>query len=547
MTLRPPHSDWRLPQVSVIDVRFVGLDQMLTRLWLRVLFENRPLATRVDGLQAVAELAHLMERPGNEQFIGFAHTGVAEAWLRADLVKTLKRHPEKFTIARPVHDRAVRLRNPREDNDSSASLAVYGWLYHRGGGLLGDLRDFLAFDPTTEEMDVATLALGILGDQQAEDVERSDEPEPAPSPLCSQHATVFADDMRRLLCYRAVMPRADLVDHVRRLTGLHVALYLLKMFRIAVDAETSGGTRTPCDDVHNADPTAVCPYQPELLVDCGEDARSPIAKLAEVSWAGEEEWLARYIRSHLALKKLSEFAEQQARRHPKESVPADTIDEIGAVERNAKRARLDAYFSQRFDDLVRDAKEVAGKKGVTDKKGLAAQRRAREQAVEVVELESEYAALGLTPFRSYIALLSHYSEQRWLNYHRFLLDSLFGKNSPEGMLRQPLGGRRRRRLSMAPDVLETLTLIAVIGDSPHGYVSRPLRVDELIARLDRRYGLLIGRPPTPLAGDPTIATLLTTNVHRFKARLRETGLYTDLSDAFLAQTVRPRYAIGASA
>jgi hypothetical protein len=31
------------------------------------------------------------------------------------------------------------------------------------------------------------------------------------------------------------------------------------------------------------------------------------------------------------------------------------------------------------------------------------------------------------------------------------------------------------------------------------------------------------------------------NAQRLKARLRETGMFVDLSDAFLAQTVRPRY------
>jgi hypothetical protein len=30
------------------------------------------------------------------------------------------------------------------------------------------------------------------------------------------------------------------------------------------------------------------------------------------------------------------------------------------------------------------------------------------------------------------------------------------------------------------------------------------------------------------------------NANRFRRRLRETGLFVDLSDAFLAQTIRPR-------
>lgn len=533
MTLREPHSGWRLPQASVMDVKEVGLDQMLTRLWLRVLHENKFLAPRVDGHSSVTELAQLMERPGNEKFEGFERTGVAEAWLRSDLVKTLKRKPETFTVARPVHDGAIRLRNPGEDKDSNASLVVYGWLAHCDPELLSELQAFLKFDESSEDVDLATYALGVLGEMQMHDSERSGDPEPSPKPLCIEHGRIYADDLRRLLAYQSVMPRADLVDHIRKLTGVHLGLYLLKVFRITVDAESSGGQREQCATCSGEAAEGGCPYKPEAVVDCGEDARSPVAKLAEISWAGEEEGLARYIRSHIALRKLWEFAEPLQRRHPKEALPIGTIDEIAAVEKKAKSSRIDAHFSERFDDLVNNAK------------GLEDKSKARQQEEEIRELENEYLSLGMSSFRAYVALLAHYSSGRWLNYHRYLLDSLFGKNSADGMLRQPLGGRRRRRLSMAPGILETLTLVAVVADSPSGYVSRPIRIDLLMERFDNRYGFLIGRPPTEFADDPTVAGLLRSNVLRFKARLRETGLYTDLSDAFLAQTVKPRYVIGA--
>src|SRR5205085_1558968 len=43
MALKKPHNEWRLPQASTLDVRAVGLDELLTRLWLRVIAQNRPL------------------------------------------------------------------------------------------------------------------------------------------------------------------------------------------------------------------------------------------------------------------------------------------------------------------------------------------------------------------------------------------------------------------------------------------------------------------------------------------------------------------------
>ena len=49
--------------------------------------------------------------------------------------------------------------------------------------------------------------------------------------------------------------------------------------------------------------------------------------------------------------------------------------------------------------------------------------------------------------------------------------------------------------------------------------------------------------PAGLADDFETARMLATNVERFKVRLRETGLFRDLSDAFVAQLVRPRFSV----
>ena len=43
MALKTPHRDWRLEQINPMDVRAVGLDQVLTNLWLCVIYGTRPL------------------------------------------------------------------------------------------------------------------------------------------------------------------------------------------------------------------------------------------------------------------------------------------------------------------------------------------------------------------------------------------------------------------------------------------------------------------------------------------------------------------------
>jgi hypothetical protein len=76
----------------------------------------------------------------------------------------------------------------------------------------------------------------------------------------------------------------------------------------------------------------------------------------------------------------------------------------------------------------------------------------------------------------------------------------------------------------------------------------PLRVDEFLAELRDRYGLYIDSfPPGDDLGGAGIAdqAALRANRAAFVARLREIGFYTDLSDAYITQTILPRYSLGA--
>jgi hypothetical protein len=519
MRLSSPHKDWRFDLISVMDVRAVGLDQLLTNLWLRVEHDNRPWRKRGSGAQRVVELAHQMERRGNDRFRDFVdEPGVAEAWLRADLLRVFKRAPEEFSVARPLHSLAARVRNPRRDDDSNASSVIYGWLEHCGQDLLPVLKQFIDPSGEAEELDLASLGLALLGEDQEPDVTVG-EPRPAPAPTCYGEAVTYVEDLRRLLAYQGQMPRSVLVEHIARLTGLHLGIHYLRLFRIVVDVEQKQGARRTCESCSDQRvPGGPCPYRLELFVDCGEDARSGTAKVAEESWAMQEDFLARYVRAHLALKKLSEVAERVSPRN--KVLPVDTLEDVAAIERAARRERMEEVFGDRIDDLLRQAKD--------------------DDEQRIQSLIDEYRQLGLSSFRTYVGILAQLSERRWWNYHRQLLDYLFLKNSSQGFLRQPLGGRRRRRAGMTAGLLETLVLVAVVTPTNRGFETRPMRVDRFLDWLELRYGLLIAKPLPESASDPVAVSIASDNADRFRRRLRETGLYVDLSDAFLAQTIRPR-------
>ena len=101
---------------------------------------------------------------------------------------------------------------------------------------------------------------------------------------------------------------------------------------------------------------------------------------------------------------------------------------------------------------------------------------------------------------------------------------------------------------MGSHLLEVLLQIAVLRTSGAGFYTRELRIDELLTFLQERYGIYIDRlPPGDGFGVASIndLTALRRNVESFKGRLREIGFFRDLSDAYVTQTITPRYAIAA--
>ena len=102
---------------------------------------------------------------------------------------------------------------------------------------------------------------------------------------------------------------------------------------------------------------------------------------------------------------------------------------------------------------------------------------------------------------------------------------------------------------LSSHLLEVLLQIAVLESSGSEFATRELLVDELLTFLCERYGIYVDRlPPGDGFGAPNINDLAALRRNRtdFESRLREIGFFRDLSDAFVTQTITPRYTISAS-
>jgi hypothetical protein len=98
---------------------------------------------------------------------------------------------------------------------------------------------------------------------------------------------------------------------------------------------------------------------------------------------------------------------------------------------------------------------------------------------------------------------------------------------------------------MGSKLLEALLQIAVLNVEKWRFVSSSIRVDELLTVFGNRYGLYIDKLPEDNTYDNSIydRQALRINAETFKRRIREIGFYEDLSDAYVAQKITPRYII----
>lgn len=124
---------------------------------------------------------------------------------------------------------------------------------------------------------------------------------------------------------------------------------------------------------------------------------------------------------------------------------------------------------------------------------------------------------------------------------------------PYGLLRATVDSRGRLqppwRYQPTNDLLVTLVMIAAIDipewdeADPH---PQPIRLQDFLAWLERRFSIVVDRPVEPFTGAEYRAAAQD-NLRAMLGRLRQMGIFRDLSDDFTVQRLIPPYAETADA
>lgn len=547
MSIKGRDKEFRTPKTTYVDFKHIEMDRVLTMLFPRLKYDGYASRRPPRGGDLTVEefMEDFLEHP--EWFAGFDRfPQVVHRWIETDLMDVVNRGKANQAVAapRPLHGNTYKFRNAKHTRDYGAAEQIYWMLFYARKGKGQAVRDALKrfffpgidlvtdrYDPNAS-VDVETQAILRLDHQVTQDMKDSKEPSRF-QPLCIGQADIMADDILRLLAYEPYIPRSVLVDYLKTLMAFHLALYHLKLLQMLpkLVKQRSGNdlcTAKECPINPGLDNALeCCPYRVALVVDMGDVNNPHMAELARKSTDRLYRQIPAFVQANFVIKKLDEMAEYLSKKTGKLATPGGgvfTVGDLVSLLKPEHDAERQAYFKFRLASLIEES--TSGNEDVDP---------------EIREV----TGMGLGEFESFIEILMAYRGKYHRQYITECLDSLLMKNKETGLLAQSRTKGSPRRFVLGSKLLEVLLQIAVLTQDGGRFVTREVRIEELLAFLRNRYGLHIDRLPEGTQANSSILDrrALRLNLEAFKRRLREIGFYEDLSDAYVTQKVSPRYAI----
>jgi hypothetical protein len=548
MALQKKDREFRLPKISYLDFKYIEMDRVLTGLFERLEHGGYPSVFRDKRELTVDKFVDDII-DASDRFLGFGqHRDMVERWVETHLMDIVNRGKANAAVAgpRPLHGYTYRFRNPKHSRDYGAAQHLYQMLHHArnlsGHRAIEHLKGFFfdGFDKITRELnekaltDIETATLLHFLSQRKDTADTRSGGERF-APVCIGSADLMAEDIQRLLFYKPFMPRAVMVEYLKILLSFHLALYHLRLLKLLPAWQKIEGANPLCAEAvcpmkprQQREPQGDCPYKLGLFVDLSGSAESATAALAERSADGYLRRIPSFVRAYFVAKKLDEFSEHLLRRgkliRPLNSV--FSVGELYGLQTEPFAEERDKFFGKRLAGLLESLSEGEG---------------SLDAEVEAI------TKMGLSDFETYIEILVALRGAFHRKYIIESLDATMQKNKSGALLAQTRTRNAPRRFTLESRLLEVLLQIAVLrpgGDQ--GYFTGEMRIDDLLSFLRERYGLYIDQlPPGEGFASPTIdeRKALRNNVQAFTGRLREIGFYRDLSDAYVTQTVVPRYTI----
>ena len=523
--LNNKESFFRNELIFAIDAKAINIDNTLVNLFMLLKHNGsrpksinsvRGAANNEITIDKVKQYLFSLERQG--VVVGLSENpDAAEVWIRNNLVNLTNRgnpDKEKITSLRPIHLESYRVRNAAPTRDYNSADQVYLML----GQNPRVKQDFIAFlkdgwDKDTNsilssvDLDVDSLGLLHIIRNMGKDFVNSPTSLDSVHPLLKEQAELYCDDIRRLLVYQGSIPRSVLIDYIKTLTFFHLSLYFQKLVYLLPKMIVNGSS-TIEDDWN-------------IVIDVTDDYDSKIAKIATEEVDKFINSIYDYIRATFQINATLNFLDLKRDN-------SENIEKALNTLKN-KDIRFEESFKWRFQDIQSQFD--------SDKSKNEEEKIEYKASIEnITKFEDAY-------FDKYVHILLHQRGDYQYKYSKELFDAVCQKNKERGILAQGRSRKHQRRFVLGSRLLETLIQILVLEAHAEGFHTKSLSIEELMAALKNRYGLVINGLDEPRFKDADVNTHLAfrDNVESLKQKLRMIGFYNDLSDAYILQKIKPRY------
>lgn len=545
------------PKTFSVELNDIDIDIFLPSFYFKVLGEGKHRFKRTNDGQDIARyLTSLAQHSSLEGATTPEGRRVLERLVRTSLIKTgtvgrakkgeqiLAISPYSILAAKPGFptesrrqrgaDTFIYFALKRKINDRSMLRDVLRTFFGRGVKLAELPSIGGGYDGITELDILSQLTIAFLdGFEETRVGLRGDTDMP---PACPRQEQALAEDLvSYLFAYSERMPVQALTAYLKPLINLELFSYSLRLVH-AVNALVRDPSQLPAAMGNESEAAP-----PELYLDFTGRVGSLSHQMAADAVRRDIEAYQQFFGSNLQLRHLDRYAEKLkgSTRHkartsqllPSASYGPEYL--LAILQLHADPILGPQIESYAYDDYEKIIKVNLGEDAEA------------QDDEELQQLEGMTAA-ATSDLEKLIILLDAGQRGKMLGKYLQWFSSVGGINRTDGVLRGVQRNRRSWRYAPGNDLLAVLVQLAAVRLAPpnatgDAKVMAELSLRDFLGFLERRFGIIIDRPPQGRTGAEYHAAARE-NLRAMLARLRQMGIFTDLSDDFTAQRLQPPYA-----
>lgn len=544
----------KFPKVLSIDMNNFDINVFLPMLFYTILAQGRGRVKRTNDPSEIQKYVDaLAQHTALEGFDDGTGRRVLERLVRTTLITTggvgrshlgeqitsiipytLLAHKPGFPIAgsrlRGADTfiyQALREHMHRDDrNLQQAIKVIFG-----PGITIGNMPNLGGFYNGTVPLDTLTrLSVAFL--DGFKDTPTGMNREPNVIAACPKLAQELADDLLTFLFkFYERMPSQALTYNLLALINFELFTYTLKL-AYAVNALVRDPEKLPAAMLN-----ALEPSPPQLYLDFTQNVRGRSHEMAKECVRRDIEALQQFLSSNLLLRLLDSYV-VSLRRNAQRKAKIDAVldgNESGPLYLQGlllllNEPSLGVYFEAQArldEERIRQENRLPEEAGVT----------ASEDDLNWLD---DITASADSDIERVVTLLAEGQRDSALKHYVSWYWSVGGMREPHGLLAGIVKSRASWRYAPSNDLLAALVQVAAARLSKQGEVG-PIRLQEFLRFLEEHYGILIDRPPDIFKGAEYIAAAHD-NLRAMQNRLRQMGIFRDLSDDFTVQQLHPPYA-----